>query len=745
PGGGPSELKPLTSTSYIHNMLNQLNAVTEYDGSANMILIHKKIASYDWIPPTSRRMKDEMKFLFESNKFFSATTIFDEDLKELKFIYIVTYKDIKRGVDRINKVIELVDSICDSLCISIEEIFSKENGRFVTDFINKSKKIEKFSIWSKTSVLKFLSSTEHLFGRFEMQDKMVNLNGESSQTIYFSSVESKNTAIKVLEKRSVHVNYISSNSIDVRGKFFGELNGMVSFDKGSIITTPSTKFNDKETKYKMVDMMKEKYKLLEENILDVKIGVIDGGIPNDSFIKEQLYEYHNSTSQNFGNTNPTGNHAEQVCSLLLHADKLSEITNDKLKTPKVVLYDVMDDNEYIDTFKNKIDSIVRSRIDIKIWNISMSIEGYKNSKMISGIGIFLDNLQSELDIIFILPTGNGNEKESDGIIHSPSDSFFGLSIGSSNINNKPTKYQLNGYSFVFPTKPDLSIQGGDEGTEIIVISDNIPRKVTGTSFSAPLVARKIAYLTSLSLTTREAVTLLTAYSSYYSNKNNIEPSTKLGNGVLPIDSNELVNMAENKAAIVISLNIGKEYSQGFFDLKLPKYLDKYDFSYHMTYDCEAKTAHNPTYDYITDSARVVFGKVNPFNENSIIKFTDKINKEIIEEGNEDSIEIALRQHKGKYKNRATFYKRLKRNIKSTITLKGETKEIERWGFKIVRNEINGSRKEDMKISITIIFESENINTFKKDLIQWNKQHIDNINELDMENEIELPINYISFE
>ena len=87
-----------------------------------------------------------MKFLFESNKFFSATTIFDEDLKELKFIYIVTYKDIKRGVDRINKVIELVDSICDSLCISIEEIFSKENGRFVTDFINKSKKIEKFSI-----------------------------------------------------------------------------------------------------------------------------------------------------------------------------------------------------------------------------------------------------------------------------------------------------------------------------------------------------------------------------------------------------------------------------------------------------------------------------------------------------------------------------------------------------------------------------------------------------------------------
>ena len=46
-GGGASELKPLTSMHYLRDMLNQLRTVTEYDGSANMILIHKKIASYD--------------------------------------------------------------------------------------------------------------------------------------------------------------------------------------------------------------------------------------------------------------------------------------------------------------------------------------------------------------------------------------------------------------------------------------------------------------------------------------------------------------------------------------------------------------------------------------------------------------------------------------------------------------------------------------------------------------------------
>ena len=510
-----------------------------------------------------------------------------------------------------------------------------------------------------------------------MQEKMINLDGESSQTIYFSSANSKNMAIKILENRSVDISYNDLNSIDVRGKFSGELGGMISYDKGSTMKTPSTKLNYISSEYTITDMMKEKYKLLEENQLNIKVGVIDGGMPLDSFIKDQLYEYHNSTSQNFGTANPTGTHAEEVCSILLHADKLSEITNDKLKSPKVILYDVMNDDEYIDTFKNKIDSIVRSRTDIKVWNISMSIEDYKDSKMISGVGVFLDKLQSELDILFILPTGNGDPEHKEDIVHSPSDSFFGLAIGSSNNKNQPTKYQLNGYSFVFPTKPDLSIIGGEEGSEIIIISNNMIRKGMGTSFSAPLVTRKIAYLMSLSLTTRESVVLLNAYSSYYSNKNNIDFSTRLGNGILPIDSNELINMAENKAAIVISLNLGKKYSQGFFDIKLPKYLDKYDFSYHMTYDCEAKTADNPTYDYVIDSARVVFGKANPFNKNSIIKYTDKITGKVINEGNEDSIEIALRQHKGKYKNRATFYKRLKRNIKSSITYKGETKEIEK--------------------------------------------------------------------
>ena len=81
-GGGPASLKPLTSFKYINKMLEQLHTIKEYNGDANMILIHKKISPQDWIPPTSRRMRDEMKFLFESNKFFSVTTTFDEDTSD---------------------------------------------------------------------------------------------------------------------------------------------------------------------------------------------------------------------------------------------------------------------------------------------------------------------------------------------------------------------------------------------------------------------------------------------------------------------------------------------------------------------------------------------------------------------------------------------------------------------------------------------------------------------------------------
>ena len=50
----------------------------------------------------------------------------------------------------------------------------------------------------------------------------------------------------------------------------------------------------------------------------------------------------------------------------------------------------------------------------------------------------------------------------------------------------------------------------------------------------------------------------------------------------------------------------------------------------------------------------------------------------------------------------------------------------------------------MKISIAIIFESENINTFKNDFIQNNRQYIDNINSLNIETKIELPVDFINF-
>ena len=146
PGGGSSKIEPLTSLDFVENILNQLKKIEPFQDNRNLFLIHKKKSENDLIPPKSRRMISEMKFLFGSTKFLNYTTIYDEDEKELKFIYYVTFIEIQTAIFRLNNLIELIKHIMESYNLKISDIFLEKNKNLIRDEITKSKKANNLSI-----------------------------------------------------------------------------------------------------------------------------------------------------------------------------------------------------------------------------------------------------------------------------------------------------------------------------------------------------------------------------------------------------------------------------------------------------------------------------------------------------------------------------------------------------------------------------------------------------------------------
>ena len=99
-------------------------------------------------------------------------------------------------------------------------------------------------------------------------------------------------------------------------------------------------------------------KLSNEEKNEINVGVIDGGIPKNSIIQKELYKYEDNETLGWG-INPKGTHAESVCSLLLWSNKLDSKTNDYLTSPNVSLFNVINKNDTVGNFQNKVEKIIR--------------------------------------------------------------------------------------------------------------------------------------------------------------------------------------------------------------------------------------------------------------------------------------------------------------------------------------------------------------------------------------------------
>lgn len=109
----------------------------------------------------------------------------------------------------------------------------------------------------------------------------------------------------------------------------------------------------------------------------------------------------------------------------------------------------------------------------------------------------LDKLQNEYDIVFVVAGTNKTQKDSrikPKRIGAPADSINSLVVNATSILKEPASYTREGPVLNFFRKPDISCFGGDDTEQMAVWSPQGVALTAGTSFAAPWITRKMAYL-----------------------------------------------------------------------------------------------------------------------------------------------------------------------------------------------------------------------------------------------------------
>ena len=256
-----------------------------------------------------------------------------------------------------------------------------------------------------------------------------------------------------------------------------------------------------------------------------------------------------------------------------------------------------------------IREIVSQNPDIKVWNISLGSLLEVSNNYISPEAAELDRLQTEYDVIFIVAGTNKPSTNTQQMkIGAPADSLNSIVVNSVTSDNAPASYSRTGPVLSFFNKPDVSYYGGDKGDDKILVCKPFGEAyVAGTSFAAPWITRKIAYLIYKMGLTREAAKALIIHSAtgWHGCSNNM---CTIGFGIVPKHINDILGTGDDEIRFIIQGET-EEYETYAYDIPVPAVNDKYPFIARATLCYFPECSRDQGVDYTNTELDFSFGRV----------------------------------------------------------------------------------------------------------------------------------------
>lgn len=336
------------------------------------------------------------------------------------------------------------------------------------------------------------------------------------------------------------------------------------------------------------------------------IGVIDTLFDKHVYFSKWV-DYHYFVDQNITTTSKDEDHGTMVSSIIVDGPTLNKNIDDGCGRFRVRHFGVVAGERFsVFTLLRKIRDIVKSNLDIKVWNLSLGSELEVEDNFISPVAALLDELQYEYDVIFVV-AGTNQTKKMQQKIGSPADSINSIVVNSVSFDNKPASYTRTGPVLSFFTKPDVSYYGGDVDEEMGVYYAGGKVVRAGTSFAAPWISRKLAYMIQVIGLSREVAKSLLIDSAAGWNKPR-DSSYKVGFGIVPVKISDILQSKDDEIRFFMT-GISEEWDTYFYNVPVPADNEYHPYIAKATLCYFPKCFRNQGVDYTTTELDLHFGRV----------------------------------------------------------------------------------------------------------------------------------------
>ena len=464
------------------------------------------------------------------------------------------------------------------------------------------------------------------------------------------------------------------------------------------------------------------------------IGVIDTMFDDRVYFSEWV-EFENKVDDNIELKNEDYEHGTMVTSIIVDGPSLNPELDDGCGRFKVRHFGVAKSGKFSSfSVLRSIKEIVETNRDIKVWNLSLGSSMEINSNFISPEAAILDRIQYENDIIFIVAGTNKPKNSKIKKIGAPADSINSIVVNSVSFDKEPADYSREGLVLSFFNKPDISYYGGDNTRYIKTCSPLGEAFVSGTSFAAPWIARKMSYLIDILGLTRELAKALIIDSATGWADRPYNPRL-MGYGIVPIKIEDIISTPEDEIKFMIN-GVSEEYETYNYNIPIPEKDGKQPFVSKATLCYFPSCSRNQGVDYTNTEMDIHFGRLSKTKKGKVKIDCINDNKQS-DEGKVLLYEGEARKLYRKWDN----VKHIRENIKTPRgrqKLPKKKNDNELWGISIKTKErLNANNGNDLKFGVVITLKEVNGVNRIQEFIQQCQFRGWLINTIDIESRIDI--------
>lgn len=429
------------------------------------------------------------------------------------------------------------------------------------------------------------------------------------------------------------------------------------------------------------------------------IGVIDTHFDESVYFSEWV-EYENRLSSDIELSPRDYYHGTAVSSIIVDGPRGNPLLDDGCGRFRVKHFGVATSQGFSSFgMLRMIRDIISENPEIKVWNLSLGSVREVSPNFISWEAAELDRIQNQYDVLFVIAGTNDSDCTHRKRIGAPADSINSIVVNSVDMCGNTASYTRVGPVLSFFYKPDISYFGGDGSSVdglIAVCKDSLGVSyVSGTSYAAPWISRKLAFLIHIvGLDRNTAKALIIDSAAGWSRSDDI--SHAKGYGVVPVSITDIISMQNDEIRFILNGHIQDYYTYSY-QIPVPIVNNTHPYWARATLVYFPECHQNQGVDYTSTEVDLQFGRVQVSAvDPSVISIKPIDNNTQSDEVRQYIYEEEARSQYRKWDN--------VKHIVETQSPRSRARKVYSgfWGIKVTAKErINGHNSYGMPFSIIV--------------------------------------------